>query len=643
MEQLKQLLSDMKKKEELRTNATVELNAEMARIDLRQETETERYMTGIKEDINAGIYNHITAGKMNQLIDEQKVQIEEKYNAEREDLNKKLEELNKKNSEEKTADYKKISAAINEYHLDMVLESNKAQKDLEKLESERDKKIQEIESNIKQKEAQRTHLIMKNRRYMDVETSVDLGEINSLELEIEKLKDEKDAIANEYSVQIEKQNEVIKQCLEQKERAAAFLGKIILSEKTIDEISNILFGEKEQEELGQDGTMEGTPAAGEPVVGEPETGTQVAGEPVASEPAVGTQVTGEPVVSEPTIGTQVAGEPVVSEPEVGTPVTGEPVVSEPTVGTQVAGEPVAGTQVVGEPSQRAAALGNKKLNKIVIQIGKNRESITIVERDGDEPIVGEALELEGRDWQTGIEVNIMDRIAEKNPKADKWVISEVARNYTAGLLSKEEVIQELQVYLDIINGKDVEENKNKLKLDLHYDLTELKGLDRETKKELKRNARQARKLGIAEVETHFTKAQKWVKEKWNDFTAWGKNLLPQGKGTEALPEPENNQNSINSQEETRSSLSYGDRIVADLDAKGAFNQAYKPKEGQAQPVQPVKRQSPQEAFRANVASSYYDKLMAEADEKGTFAHSYTPKPAQTQQEPVGQDGEELEQ
>lgn len=256
MPDIKQLLSEMKKKETLRNSQLEELDAEMKRIDLREETETERFITGMEEDRTAGVYNHITDGKFQQLINEQKVKIEEKYNSQRAELKQQIEEAKKKHMEEKTNDYKQISAEIKDYHLEMVLKVSEEQNKLAQIEAERDKKLQEINDKIKQKEAARTHLIMQNRNFMDVETNEKLGEINSLEIEIEKLKDQKEAITNEYSIKIEEQNKTKEYYLQQKERASKLLGSVILSEKSIDEIYSMLYDAEPEREEEQEPIVE---------------------------------------------------------------------------------------------------------------------------------------------------------------------------------------------------------------------------------------------------------------------------------------------------------------------------------------------------------------------------------------------------
>lgn len=225
--------------------------------------------------------------------------------------------------------------------------------------------------------------------------------------------------------------------------------------------------------------------------------------------------------------------------------------------------PVVEKTVEEQPIER------KPLNKIIIQIGKNGESKTTVEREGEKPFEGKPLVL----WISDDKIKTS---AETAPEADKWVGRELWRNNEAGLLSKEEMKEQYSIYLDIMRGKNVEENIKKLKIDLQYDLTGLKGLDKNIKKEIKANAKNARKLGIAEVETYWTKFTSLVWDKVDGFVTRGKNLLSKGKEKESLPAPENTPKR-NTPETFRNEMSYSDRLIANLDSKGAFNKSWKSK------------------------------------------------------------------
>jgi len=258
--ELKKLLKDLKEKESSRKGALDEINAEIKRIDLREETESERFAGerdkdgnwlkrgGIYDDIKAGVYNHITEGQMQKVIDEELRKIKEKYDGERTQLSGKLQETQKRHEEEKQADYKLISAAIKDYHLDMVLEVNKENKKLSEIESERNGKLEEIDKVIAEKESERTHLIMKNRDFMDIEASEAAADIRALGEEIERLKAQKASVNDEYVPRLKAQSDAVQYCSQQKERAAKFLGSIILSEKSIDEIYEILFGKEKKKE-----------------------------------------------------------------------------------------------------------------------------------------------------------------------------------------------------------------------------------------------------------------------------------------------------------------------------------------------------------------------------------------------------------
>lgn len=263
-EELKKLLRDMKENENTRKNAISEINAEMSRIDLREETETERFIGtkdekgnlrkdgGIYNDINAGLYNHITDGQMQKIIDEELKKIKAKYDAQRVELNNKLDDTKKQQEKEKANDYKEISSAIKEYHLDMVLEVNKANKALVLLETERNEKLKELDEKIAKKEAEQTHMIMKNHNFMDIESSQASVDIRALGQDIEELKATREMLDKEYGSKLEAQSNTVKYYSEQKERAGKFLGSIILSDKSIDEIYELLFDKDVEQEVEQE-------------------------------------------------------------------------------------------------------------------------------------------------------------------------------------------------------------------------------------------------------------------------------------------------------------------------------------------------------------------------------------------------------
>lgn len=268
--ELKKLLKELKGKETSRKDALAVMDAEMKRIDLREETESERFAGerdkdgnwlkrgGIYDDIKAGVYNHRTEGEMQKVIDEELRKIKEKYDVERAQLSQKIEETQRSQEEEKKADYKKISTAIKDYHLDMVLEVNKQNKKLTEIEAERNGKLEEIDKLIAEKEAQKTHLIMKNRDFMDIEASEDAAEIRALGEDIERLKAQKEGINEEYVPKLKEQSDTVQYYSQQKERASKFMGSIILSEKSIEEIYDILFqkGKKKENQSEQNQEQE---------------------------------------------------------------------------------------------------------------------------------------------------------------------------------------------------------------------------------------------------------------------------------------------------------------------------------------------------------------------------------------------------
>lgn len=257
-EQVKGLLRELQSKENSRKDALDEINAEMERLDFKEDTDKEKFAGkrdkegnwlkdgGIYDDINAGLYNNITEGQIQKIIEEELVKINEKYDAQRAALNEKLEESKKQHEEEKVSDYKQINSAIKEYHLDVVLEANKANKVLTEMETEKNNKLKALDEKIAEKEAKQTHLIMRNRKFMGVEATQESLDIRALGQEIEELKATRETIDTEYASKIETQNKNVQYYIQQKEKSAKFLGQIRLSEKSIDEIYQILFGEEKQ-------------------------------------------------------------------------------------------------------------------------------------------------------------------------------------------------------------------------------------------------------------------------------------------------------------------------------------------------------------------------------------------------------------
>ena len=266
-EKLKQLFRELQDRENTRKEESDSLKARIEQFN----DQMMRFESGMEQDIANGFYKDTPEDKLQQLIEDEKNKMRTKYDNEDNQLSKRLEETKKQHQQQKLSDYDKINSAIKEYHIDMILELNKANRKLAKIEAERDSKLNEIDEKISQKEseqkskieeldkeisrkeAERTHQIILNRDFTDVEANT---KIKILEEEIERLKYQKDSIGdndvaqikaeresinNEYEAKLEEQNKSVQYYSQQKERAALFIGKIFLSTKSIEEIEHILF------------------------------------------------------------------------------------------------------------------------------------------------------------------------------------------------------------------------------------------------------------------------------------------------------------------------------------------------------------------------------------------------------------------
>ena len=254
-DKLKNLLMDLMKQEETKVKEIDEINEKIEQerkvLDFKEQNEIDRFVQGMKEDIEAGIYKKKSESEMQKIMDENQNSIKERYNREREQLNQRIEKAKKQNEEEKAKNHKKVSSEIKKYHTDMVLQETKAKRELSKMEEERNKALKEINKNIAEKEAKRTHLIMRNRRNMDIEGSQALADIRALEIELEQLKEEKENLGNEYSAKIEAQLQFVQYSTEQKEKVAKLLGQVYMSSKSIEEIYQALYGEVQEVEEEQ--------------------------------------------------------------------------------------------------------------------------------------------------------------------------------------------------------------------------------------------------------------------------------------------------------------------------------------------------------------------------------------------------------
>lgn len=256
-------------------NLLRELKEELDRFDFQKtrfDDQMKKFDDGMKQDIADGLYKNTPEDKLQKLIEDEKNKIREKYN----NQNNELSDENREKLEESV--YKQISSAIKDYHLDMVLEVNKANKVLTNIEAERNFKLQEMDKKIEEKEkekqekineidkkisqieAKQVHLMYYNSKNQsdaerDMQALAFVQEINELKFqrdsisneEIDLLKQERDNTEEKYNNELKEQSDMVKHYSQQKERAAKFLGSVILSEKSIDEIQEILF-EKEQEQ-----------------------------------------------------------------------------------------------------------------------------------------------------------------------------------------------------------------------------------------------------------------------------------------------------------------------------------------------------------------------------------------------------------
>ena len=170
------------------------------------------------------------------------------------------------------------------------------------------------------------------------------------------------------------------------------------------------------------------------------------------------------------------------------------------------------------------------LTKITIKIGENAKRTSEIERSGNgnpKHTAPQKLSEEEAKW--------VEDIIPNQRKADKWVIRELLGSclHTQKMISKEEALEQWKAYCDIMNEKDVDQNKAKLKLEIQYDLEKrknLKGLSKDEKRDIRANARKAEKLGIGKAKVEW-----WRRAAWNIADAWEakdwKKMLPGQKET----------------------------------------------------------------------------------------------------------------
>lgn len=237
-EELKDLLINMKEQENKRKQEIDGLNAQSDRLKIREQDEVERFENGMREDIGNGLYNNHTDGYMQRIIDKEVALIREKYISQNEELSQKLSEARIEGIKAREADYSKITMGVNNYYVKLILKSVNAKNEYYKLKNEKTPMIKEIEQKIADLDAERVHLIMRNREsFTDGEVSTDIAR---LQQNIDALNLEKDEIEQELLGQWKN----IEKLEAQKQKVGKFITQTRLSEKSIDEIYQVLFDEE---------------------------------------------------------------------------------------------------------------------------------------------------------------------------------------------------------------------------------------------------------------------------------------------------------------------------------------------------------------------------------------------------------------
>lgn len=236
-EELKDLLSSIKGQEDIRRQGIDELNAQADRLKIREQDEVERFENGMREDIGNGLYNNHTDGYMQRIIDKEVALIREKYVSQNEELSQKLSEARIEGIRAREADYSKITSEVNHYYVNLILKSVNAKNEYEKFKSEKTPVIKEIEQKIADLDAERTHLVMKNRELTDEGINL---RIAAIQQDIDTLQSEKGQI--EQGLIEQWQN--IEKLEAQKQKVGKFITQTRLSEKSIDEIYQMLFDEE---------------------------------------------------------------------------------------------------------------------------------------------------------------------------------------------------------------------------------------------------------------------------------------------------------------------------------------------------------------------------------------------------------------
>lgn len=559
-ERLKKLLKDLQGKEKLRKIVIEEIESGLESFKWRQETEEERFAGerdkdgnwlkkgGIYDDINAGVYNNTTEGQMQKIINEELGKIKAKYDIRRAELNKRLEETKKLYDKERENDYKQISPAIKDYHLIMVLAVNRANKELMDIDNERNTKIQEVDKKIAEKEAERnakiqeldkmiaekeamkTHLIIQNRNFMDIEANMKSGEIRALGEDIERLKFqkesisteeidqlklEKDNISNEYALKLKAQSEKVEYYSQQKERAGKFLGSIKLSEKSIDEVYEILFGEEKLVEQSQE----------EPQPEQETEQKETQQQNQETEQKEDTQPDQETEQKETLKPNQEKENKEVQQPN---QETRPKEVSQP--------KKVLQPDDVIEPNKRT----KKELINFSVEVTKNGSRLGIM-RDGDN-------DLQIGDWHETYETgqhfeNVVFELENKailqsaRNVGDKFVVNEIVLAVKNKSITYDEGKNLLNNYLEMFKGNEITDSQ----FELTYDLRGLSRseLDKEQKEYIIQKAKEARrfeKTANVKVKPGFFRGIGWrLEEIGTKLNLWNKNkALPEGTQSKVI-------------------------------------------------------------------------------------------------------------
>lgn len=136
--------------------------------------------------------------------------------------------------------------------------------------------------------------------------------------------------------------------------------------------------------------------------------------------------------------------------------------------------------------------------------------------------------------------SLLETLSEKSklPGEDKFVTREILSAMEQGRISPEEAYEQINIYKDLLNPEKQTSTETS-KFNILYDLRGLgkSGLSKQEKKEIKKNAKIAKDLGIAKVEGRLTKIGWWIQDKakkygldtkWKALTQRTSKLLQKG-------------------------------------------------------------------------------------------------------------------